>query len=219
LPQISKFSLFLGGLLLVIAGTPFLVSKNAGKDQSSISSFVDTRFLKEGDIVFSHGRDLVSSIIIGHEKQARFSHVGMLVQENGRWKVIHSTPGELNEKGGVRAEPLENFSSSKNISDIAFFRVIGVGAVQRREVKQYLFSQIGRPFDFKFEYSDDASIYCTELVLKALRHAGIDLEPKLKRVDAFLIPEAAIPPESLFKSDQLKELISVRKLQNAIFEE
>lgn len=169
--------------------------------------------LQDGDLVFRLGRDALSALVLAQRKGSSYSHVGMLVRTGGVWSVFHSTPAGLGGKGGVHAEPLDSFASHKVAAKVAFFRVKGLTAALSSRVREYLLFQVDKPFDYRFEYSDDSAQYCTELVLKALRKAGIDLESSIDRVHIITLPEAAIPPDNLLISPQLHELTPNNKIQ------
>lgn len=204
--SINKRLLGLVGLPLLAIG--LLCVETSNRPTSELDRLPRTypATLQEGDLVFSAGRDALSTIVLSHRKGTLFSHVGMLVKGKRGWSVIHATPGDFESGGGVRLELLDVFTGSQSVSEIGFYRVVGLSMKQRMEIKRYLYAQLEKPFDFSFHYSDDASQYCTELVLKALRAAGLDLEPTMSRVDVFLIPEPAIPPDSLLASQRLRAL-------------
>jgi uncharacterized protein YycO len=162
--------------------------------------------LQDGDVIFRLGTDALAALVLTQRDGSRYSHVGMLIQTRGAWSVLHSTPAEPGSTGGVHAEPLDSFTSPAVAAKVAFFRVEGLTSAQRLRLREYLLSQVGKPFDYRFEYSDDSAQYCTELVLKALRSAEVDLEPSMGRVQVITLPEAAIPPDSLLHSRQLREL-------------
>jgi len=162
--------------------------------------------LLDGDLVFRTGTDVLAGLVLAHGRGSRFSHVGLVIRRTDGWAVVHSTPAEPGVTGDVHAESLEDFASNKVAAQLGFFRIDGLNEKTRQRIKEYLLSQLGKPFDYRFQYSDDSAHYCTELVLKALRNAGIDLEPSMTRVQVLTLPEAAIPPDSLLLSPRLREL-------------
>ena len=171
------------------------------------SQIVYPESLQEGDIIFRTGTDMLARLVLAHGKASRFSHVGLIVRMTDGWVVVHSTPAEPGMKAGVHTDLLEDFASNQVAAEIGFFRVDGLNEQRRQKIKEYLLSQLGRPFDYRFQYSDDSAQYCTELVLKALRHSGIDLEPSMARVQVLTLQEAAIPPDSLLLSPVLREMV------------
>lgn len=143
------------------------------------------------------GIDVLAAAVLAQQSGARFSHVGMIVISDGRPLVIHSTPPEPGFAGGVHSETLEAFASPDVASDLAIYRIPYLDSVAKRRVRDYLFSQLGRPFDLRFQYSDDSELYCTELVLKALQRAGLDLVATLPRVQAIGMSEPAFSPDAI----------------------
>ena len=104
-------------------------------------------------------------------------------------------------------DPLDHFISPEMAIDVGYYRIDEFHDTQREKLKTYLFSQIGKPFDYRFSYTDDDALYCTELVLKALIHGGVKLD-LLDRVTVISLPEPATPPDSLRISGKLRELAS-----------
>lgn len=169
------------------------------------SQIAHPELLQDGDLVFRTGTDVLAGLVLAYGKSS-FSHVGLAIHTTDGWAVFHSTPAEPGMTGGVHAELLEDFASNQVAAQVGFFRIDGLTERTRQKIKEYLLSQLGKPFDYRFQYSDDSAHYCTELVLKALRNAGIDLEPSMTRVQVLTLPEAAIPPDSLLLSPRLREL-------------
>jgi hypothetical protein len=145
------------------------------------SQIAHPELLQDGDLVFRTGTDVLAGLVLSYGKSS-FSHVGIAIHTTDGWAVFHSTPAEPGMTGGVHAELLEDFASNQVAAQVGFFRIDGLNERTRQKIKEYLLSQLGKPFDYRFQYSDDSAHYCTELVLKALRNAGIDLEPSMTRV-------------------------------------
>ena len=148
----------------------------------------------------------MAALVLAQGKDSRYSHVGMLIKTADTWSVVHSIPPEPGVAGGVHAIPLDSFASPEVAAQVAFFRVTDLAKPLQIKAKEYLVGQIGKPFDYRFEFSDDSAHYCTELVVKALRNAEIDLEPSLARVHVIGLSEAALLPDSLSGSPRLREL-------------
>ena len=71
---------------------------------------------------------------------------------------------------------------------------------RKQLARKYAISRIGTPFDYQFSYHDDKSVYCTELVIKAFEHAGIDLKDGVPTVGSPFSNERVIPPDNLRSS-------------------
>lgn len=160
--------------------------------------------LDTGDLVFRTGRDVMARLVLSQGEEARFSHVGMLVRRGGDLLVIHAVPDELGAVGGVRMEPLVGFASPEVARDLGFYRLRGLTPAFREAMVAFLTRQIGKPFDARFQMSTDDSFYCTELVLKAITHAGCAPMDGLKGVRLPLMAEKVFPPDQLSKVDLLE---------------
>jgi hypothetical protein len=164
--------------------------------------------LLDGDIVFRRGVDAIGRMVLSYGDRPRFSHVGMVVRVAGETHVVHSLPETTSNDGGVRVDRLGTFSSPLRAADIGYYRLGRLTPAQRRGIHRYLLDRIGTPFDLRFEYSTDDSMYCTELVLKALAQVGVEVAPLLGTVRVITVDEPAFAPDSLRQSGQLQELVS-----------
>lgn len=151
--------------------------------------------LADGDLVFRRGRDAMSAMVLARRGGSRFSHVGMLMVEGHRYWVIHAMPEGSGEPGGVRRELLADFLAPAVASDAAVYRVAALSPAARADLRGYLQSQLGKPFDFDFALSTPGRVYCSELVLRALRQAGVALQPDTLAVP--LLSEPVVVPDAL----------------------
>ncbi len=163
--------------------------------------------LLDGDIVFRRGVDAIGRMVLSYGDRPRFSHVGMVVRVAGETLVVHALPETPGAGGGVRMERLGMFSSPLRASDVGYYRVGRLTPDQRREIHRFLLEHVGTPFDLRFEYSTDDSMYCTELVLKALSQTGIEVAPALDSVRVVTLDEPAFAPDALRQSRQLQALV------------
>lgn len=162
--------------------------------------------LADGDLVFRTGHDVMSRLVLSQGESPRFSHVGIVIRQSKVLFVVHALPSGEASQGGVLIEPLSQFASPENAVDIGFYRVIGIDAISRQIVRNYVLRQIGKPFDDKFKYSDDANIYCTELALKAMTTSGIDILTSIDNVSVMTLAEPIFPPDYLRRSVRLKAI-------------
>jgi len=164
--------------------------------------------LLDGDLVFRRGVDAIGRMVLRYGDRPRFSHVGMVVRDAGETLVVHALPETPGNNGGVRVDRLVTFSSPLRAADIGYYRLGQLTPAQRREIHRFLLEHIGTPFDLRFEYSTDDSMYCTELVLKALAQVGVEVAPSLDTVRVITVDEPAFAPDALRQSEQLEELVS-----------
>jgi hypothetical protein len=160
--------------------------------------------LADGDLVFRRGRDVLSAMVLGSGGGSRFSHVGVVVRDGAQVDVIHAMPDEPGVAGGVRRESLQAFLALPVASDAASRRAPGLDAGQRARIHAYLTARIGTPFDMAFELGDDQRLYCSELALRALAQAGVQLAPATVRVP--MLREPVIAPDGLQQADGLQAL-------------
>jgi len=171
------FAIMLVVLLISVFGT-------TGKYSQAVLSEkvpLDVKMIRSGDLVFRQGRGIFSELFrnIG-DVDSQFSHVGVVYKENKGVHVIHTEASELTGIGAAKIEPLSDFISDSNAKKFAFYRVKGLniegaGLVLNTALK-YVADRI--PFDSDFNLSDNDKLYCTELVYKAYKTAGIYLVKK-----------------------------------------
>jgi hypothetical protein len=166
--------------------------------------------LLDGDLVFRRGRDVVANIVLAQTERSRFSHVGVVIRQDGQWFVAHAMPADDGDMhaghDGVRIEPLAQFNATDAAEAVGYFRIDALTPTQRQQVSRYVQAQRGKPFDYRFSHADDSAFYCTELALKALSHAGLALDETLERVQVVTLDEGAIAPDALRRSPRLREL-------------
>ena len=68
--------------------------------EASLLAQVDTGQLRQGDLVFRMGYGLESRAVVAADRDAMYSHVGLLVRDEGGWRVLHAVPGESEDTGG-----------------------------------------------------------------------------------------------------------------------
>jgi len=190
--------------LFLILGTFVSCEREANAPSGEFKVFNIPENLSNGDLVFRKGTDLISRCVLSQGESPRFSHVGVIVLSGSGVFVVHSLPGGTKSVNGVQMEPLSSFISSENASEVAFYRAVGVNKRSRADIRKYLLKQIGKPFDEKFQLSDDSRMYCSELVVKAFRNAGMNIFEKLPTIKVMLVDEPVLPPGYLCRSYHLR---------------
>lgn len=135
-----------------------------------IPSF-DTAQIKDGDLIFRMCDSYLSRIIRDcSQKDKKYSHTGVVYQEQDALYVIHSEANEMTGIGGVRKEKLDQFLSVA--TDWAVYR-IKAGPTARRPASEYAMDYYlqGIPFDMEFDLTDTTAFYCSELVAKCINSA------------------------------------------------
>ena len=159
--------------------------------------------MREGDLAFRCGRGVFSRAVMSAEEEPLYSHVGVLVKEEGTWKVVHAVPGESEFSGDfdrVKAEALDGYFSPDRafrgslvhtgLADSARIAALSGEALQlaRDSVR----------FDRSYDLTDSSRLYCTELVWKLYRHVGTDLsEGRRRYINVVGIHADCLLPEHL----------------------
>lgn len=112
---------------------------------------------RDGDIIF-HESQSAQSHAIREATGSRWSHVGVLFQERGRWMVFEAVQP-------VRLTPLNSFIQRGKSKEYRVYRLPTLSDSQREELRKEAGKYLGKSYDIYFEWSDEL-IYCSELVYK-----------------------------------------------------
>lgn len=150
--------------------------------------------LQHGDIILRSGTGFWSELFrSSNSTDKRFSHVGIVVVDNGEFKVLHSEGNDFTGEGNVRLDSLAEFIAASD----------GVGISRLKngnpdEFVQAAVKYLDRPFDWKFNKDNDREIYCTELIDLALKSSGISSGLKVGSNGIFL-PESCLDTEYFYE--------------------
>lgn len=202
----NRVSLFVTLMLPIVVGWWSFRSTSVERvliSATVVKTLLSTDHLLDGDLVFRTGRDLASRLVLAQGETERFSHVGVVLRERLGPVVVHALPADGATLGGVIVEPLASFASSENAVDFGAYRIRSITSPARQQIRDYLLRQLGKPFDDEFKLSDDREMYCTELALKSLTAAGIDVSGSLPPLQVMMLPEPVVPPDYLRRSRYL----------------
>lgn len=112
--------------------------------------------------------------------EKKYSHIGIISEEDGLLYVYHSEASELTGAGQVKKETLDVFLTDITVYD--FFEFNYPDSTKKKimtHIKHYYANEI--PFDLAFDNANDDALYCTELVAKAVNKAmdSQEIEPTL----------------------------------------
>lgn len=216
LPRTSRF--VFGLSLLLICGGMFWARETVHPSLPSppSASWEIPTGLQDGDIILRRGTDLVADALIASKPGSRFSHVGVVLIEQGQPIVVHALPADATDDG-VRREPIEQFLAPSQTADAALYRIPGLSFETRDRVRAYVGSRLDAPFDARLRFSDDSALYCTELVLKGFQAAGIDLTTTLPSIEMPTLPEPAFPPDAFRQIPGLLEIPMRRSVISGAF--
>lgn len=159
-------------LVLVLAG--LLKTDDSGNHNTAdIQPYLNQ--LDQGDLIFRRGRSAESYAVLAADQYCQYSHVGMVVFEKGILYVIHAVPGENGEKPAfIKKERISEFLDFPKAARYAVYRSDYDAKVRAKAARTALdFYRRKLLFDNGYDLASDDKLYCTELVIKALQHAGL----------------------------------------------
>tara|TARA_R100000951_G_scaffold116580_1_gene129110 strand:- start:2768 stop:3415 length:648 start_codon:yes stop_codon:yes gene_type:complete len=128
-----------------------------------------------GDIIF-HTSKSTQSPIIQKITKSELSHCGIVYIKNG-------VPYVFEASSKVKLTKLETFINNGIDKKYEIFRYKSkLSQVEQKNMFQYASDQIGKSYDLKFKFTDD-KMYCSELVWKIYKAAGIILSSPTKFKD------------------------------------
>jgi hypothetical protein len=198
-------------MLALLSVSPSVPSRTAGYDRREARIRADESLFAPGDVLFRRGRSLVSRAVLVADGNGEYSHVGLIAVSAGRVWVLHATPPEEPDvRGGVIAEPLAAFLAPDQASAAALYRPRNgqAGLTAERVAWDWVHRRV--PFDSAFDLASANRLYCTELVWRAYRSAGIDLETGIPEprgrylLPGRLIKSPQLQPVRLFREEATK---------------
>lgn len=144
--------------------------------------------LRAGDIILRKGFGVVSaSIAKALDEDFSVSHCGIVdADSNGGLRVIHSVSASLSDFDGLQECSIREFcreSREKSLIVVRFRDTSDVPlASLAKTAQKYLDRKI--PFDGVFDLSDNAEMYCSEMVYCAMRETfGYDIYPDKSKTE------------------------------------
>lgn len=172
-----KRGIYIASFLLVLG---FIISFTLFYLKPVNTLNLDVSLLKNGDLILRKGRSVESYAVYSADKEAEFTHIGMVVYENKIPFVIHAVP---HKNKTLKKESVQDFLKPKNASKFAIYRSSFSSEVLRNvtsEVKKFYNNKI--VFDNNYNLETDNEMYCTELILKAFKNNNIQLNLKIKEL-------------------------------------
>ncbi len=164
--------------------------------------------LCEGDIIFRLGLSRESHIVNIADRRSSYSHVGVVVEQNGEIMVVHAVPDERPYGGvdSVRIDSISQFWRNDRALRGLIVRLNAPDSLRKRAAERALgYYQREMLFDGDFSLADTTSLYCTELVERAYACEGITLsEGRAHRYPAFR--EAIILPSDILENQLLDDV-------------
>ncbi len=158
--------------------------------------------LKNGDLIFRKGRSLESFAVCLVDEEKDFSHVGLVVLRAGKPFVIHAVPSESDGEDFIKLERVEAFLSTEKASAFAVYRPEFKTEIRNQVSEIALqFYQSKYTFDYAYDLKSESKLYCTELIFKAFREAGVELSGiHPSTVDFGFVQKQIILPAAFLKN-------------------
>lgn len=167
----KKIGLTIAGVLMV--GISLLALNIGIKKRLSVhlvksSNAVDS--LKDGDMIFQTNVE-GQGLAIQLATKSTYTHIGILFKSDDQWMVYEAVEP-------VKKTPLQQFIAEGDSAHYIIKRLVQSDSLLTMDkiasMKTYLNAQLNKPYDPYFNWKDDA-LYCSELVWKCYRKAGIEL--------------------------------------------
>ncbi len=164
---------------------------------------------RNGDIAFRRGSGLASNIVLQTNRRGSFSHVGVIMNIDNEWQVVHEVPdeGESRMDDKIYAEPIGEFFNTMKAASGAVYRLSGIDSASQEAVCRYLEEQLRNNtlFDHKYDLADSSKLYCSELVWHGFLRAGIDITKGSRTMISFPgIGEEQILPADIEYNEDLE---------------
>ncbi len=129
--------------------------------------------LREGDLVLRLSVDPASQFIrLFNRKDKRYSHAGIVLMHSGYPYIYHILTGDENPDGKIRKDSLSKFAAAGKNFGFAIYRyemtkkeITNVKSIIKNWIKR------GVTFDMAFDLRTNDRMYCSEMIMKALREA------------------------------------------------
>ena len=192
-----RAALLLGLALPLLSGAP--LAPPPVVDAAAVEAVA-----QPGDVVFRRGRSLLSRVVLSGDDRPQFSHVGIVAEQEGALVVVHATPGnDVSVPEPLRTEPLAAFFAPE-AAEAGALRRPRDPALGRAAAAAAQRLAPGRTFDADLDLGTDDRLYCTELVWKAYREAGLDLTSgRFDRASGLLHDGPMVFPSTLLHTPHL----------------
>lgn len=174
-------------LTLLVVGTncqqqPGNVSKPISKDADSSNSPNDQawraarqaeKILQNGDLVMRSDDDLESLALQNFSNNDRtYSHSGIAFIEEGHFVIYHCMTGAENPSGSCRRDPVDSFIDPAKKTGFGIFRYqLSAQEIEKLHAITRSNHEAKIPFDISFNINSNDSLYCSEMIYKALKIA------------------------------------------------
>ncbi len=195
-------------LMAVVAIMAMTACSHAAGEEGTVRDDLPLDSLRDGDLVFRLGIGPESEAVLHLDSAGgQYSHVGIVIGDNGTWRVVHAVPGESADGiDRVKSEPIDSFFLSTRAEHGAIMRLRGcdAAAAHRAACHAARYAARGVPFDYNYNWNDTSRIYCTQLVALAYGGVGIDLLSRIPRLSTINSDNLIVFPGDIANNDSLQ---------------
>lgn len=131
------------------------------------------KLLQDGQLITRSDNDFESLIMQNFSRRERvYSHSGIVFKEDSGYVVYHCMGGSENPEGAFRKDPFDSFVNPLQKTGFGIFQY-QLSALEADKVHAILQKDYNLkiPFDASFNLKTDDSLYCSEMIYKALKDA------------------------------------------------
>lgn len=166
---------------------------------------INSSYLKSGDLILRRGRSTESYAVYLADKNSEFTHIGIIAIENEIPYVIHAVP---HKDKFVKKETLSNFLKPNSTSEFAVYRCNLDSNILNNVTKEALsFYTKKYTFDTEYDLSTNTKLYCSELILKAFKNAGILLNISTQELNYVIGKHQIIFPSAFTRTPFFNKVI------------
>lgn len=143
---------------------------DAGDEEKWEAVGLDYDSLRSGDLILRHGRGFISDLSATFSVQeAKYSHSGVLRKEGDEIFVYHAIGGEENQSNKMRKDPIELWCHPKAIFEFGIYRYdLNDSELMRYDSILTSWYEQGMEFDLDFDLTTEETMYCSEMIYRAL---------------------------------------------------
>lgn len=198
-------ALLIAAIALCAVAFSCIRDKDAG---GKVRSDLPLERLHDGDLVFRCGVGATSQVVSTLDNgNSTYTHIGIAINRNGKWQVIHAVPGEShNGVDRVKVEPIDSFFLTTRAEHGAVMRLNDCSdtTARRAACTALQFAHKGVEFDNRYNWNDHSRLYCTELVQVAYESAGVDLTGnRMSNIKLPFFKGKIVFPSDIVRNDSL----------------
>ena len=205
-----KYVFLKSAVVFAVAGVMFAMSCSSDSADENQTIYPDSVDLRAGDLAFRCGGSFDSRAVLIADHGGDFSHVGIVVDDNGKKMIVHAVPDEPEFEGDVdrvKMETPQKFFIRKNAAYGQISRYAdSTVASKAAEVALDVFRR-GTLFDPEFNIDDTTRMYCTELILFSYDRAGAPLNLKPRHKAQWMDYES-IMPSDIIETGKFQKIVS-----------